>query len=197
MMKRRNQLCCGLLGIGLTVAAGAQTTDAAEQCAAIADATARLACYDAEFSPTLDEPVDEEPIDAPMHDAAASEAQPTADDVIAPSTHSAAASVPATAAPAADAEPARTVETAPMGQRGSDSPSAGVSEQTAIVSRVTKRVRGQHVVYLENGQVWQENFASSYFPVESGDEIMIKKRRFGGYRLVSPSGKGFRVERVH
>ena len=55
---------------------------------------------------------------------------------------------------------------------------------------------GDTVFELENGQVWQENFASRYMPLEPGDEVTIRKRRFGGYRLVTPSGKGYRVKRV-
>ena len=32
--------------------------------------------------------------------------------------------------------------------------------------------------------------------LEPGDEVTIRKRRFGGYRLVTPSGKGYGVKRV-
>ncbi|MEM7500501.1 MAG: hypothetical protein AAF417_00600 [Pseudomonadota bacterium] len=70
------------------------------------------------------------------------------------------------------------------------------TELRGTVDKVSKRARGQHVVHLENGQIWQENFASRYFPVDPGDRVTIKKRRFGGYRLTTESGKGFRVERV-
>ena len=69
-------------------------------------------------------------------------------------------------------------------------------EITAVVTGITNRVRGEHVIELENGQTWQENFASRYMPLEPGDEVTIRKRRFGGYRLVTPSGKGYRVKRV-
>lgn len=71
-----------------------------------------------------------------------------------------------------------------------------VRELTGVVSSVSNRARGEHVIELENGQVWQENFASRYLPLEPGDEVTIRKRRFGGYRLVTPSGKGYGVKRV-
>ena len=80
--------------------------------------------------------------------------------------------------------------------RQADARPEPIREVTALVTSVSKRARGEHVVELENGQVWQENFASRYMPLEPGDEVTIRKRRFGGYRLVTPSGKGYRVKRV-
>lgn len=69
-------------------------------------------------------------------------------------------------------------------------------EFTATVTKVANQPHGEHIVYLQNGQVWEEDFKSSYFPVEPGDEVTIKKRRFGGYRLIDDGGKGFRVKRI-
>ncbi len=66
---------------------------------------------------------------------------------------------------------------------------------SAVVVAVSRRALGQNVVELDNGDVWQEPFASSYFPVDVGDTIIIVKRRFTGYRLVTTSGKAFSVER--
>ena len=69
-------------------------------------------------------------------------------------------------------------------------------EIIALVTSVSRRARGQHVVILDNEQVWSEQFSSRYFPVKAGDTVTIKKRRFSGYRLVAPSGKAFAVERL-
>ena len=67
---------------------------------------------------------------------------------------------------------------------------------TAIVTEVTRRPHGEHVVVLDNGQIWKEEFSSTYFPVEVGDSVTIKKRMLSGYSLVTPSGKGYSIERV-
>ena len=67
---------------------------------------------------------------------------------------------------------------------------------TAIVTDIKRQPHGEHVVALDNGQVWAEEHASRYFPVEIGDTVVIKKRWLKGYRLVAESGKGFAVERL-
>ncbi|MCH8073757.1 MAG: hypothetical protein IIA09_17635 [Proteobacteria bacterium] len=51
-------------------------------------------------------------------------------------------------------------------------------------------------MYLDNGQVWSEQTKSSYFPVKTGETATIKKRKYGGYRLVTESGKAYDVERL-
>jgi len=66
----------------------------------------------------------------------------------------------------------------------------------ATVTRVSKKSRGEHVVELDNGSTWEQQFASSYFPVAVGDKVEVEKRRFSGYRLISESGKGYGVQRV-
>ena len=68
---------------------------------------------------------------------------------------------------------------------------------SALVTKVARQPHGEHVVYLDNGQVWAEQSKSSYFPVDIGDTITIKKRRFKGFRLVTESGKGYNVKRLH
>ena len=70
------------------------------------------------------------------------------------------------------------------------------NEIIALVTSLSQRPRGEHIVVLDNGQVWAEEFASRYFPVKVGDAVTIKKRRFHGYLLVTESGKGFAVERL-
>lgn len=70
-------------------------------------------------------------------------------------------------------------------------------EQISLtVTRVGRRPHGEHIVYLDNGQVWSEQTKSSYFPVKTGQTVTIKKRRYGGYRLVTESGKAYDVERL-
>ena len=75
-------------------------------------------------------------------------------------------------------------------------PSSERDQFTAIVTEITRRPHGEHVVVLDNGQVWTEEFGSSYFPVEVGDPVTIKNRWLGGYRLVTASGRGYSIARV-
>ena len=167
----------------------------------IEDDAARLACFDQAFptEASTQEPGDpansanesaQETVSAPPPEAPDEAAQ---DAVIneAPSSVSAADVSAKSGADVSESfgmaqkNPAPVVSTEPSS-----------TELRGTVQKVSQRVRGQHVVHLENGQIWQENFASRYFPVDPGDTVIIKKRRFGGYRLVTESGKGFRVERV-
>lgn len=67
---------------------------------------------------------------------------------------------------------------------------------TAVITDIKRQPRGEHIVALDNGQIWQEEIASRYFPVEVGDTVIIKKRMLRGYRLVAESGKGFAVKRL-
>lgn len=184
--------------LGSTVFA-AQDDLAFRDCAAIDDDAERLACFDraaVELSPpasegepdTADhqgdttalshEPVDHEPTDAP------------------------APKVPAAAPSTAISQPdevaaTRRSDSRDMRQFAAEPPADPPDEFTAVVTAVSKRPLGHHVVELENGQIWAEEFASSYFPVEVGDTVTIKKRFFTGYRLVAPSGKGYSVEKVN
>jgi len=66
----------------------------------------------------------------------------------------------------------------------------------AAVTKIARQPRGEHVVYLDNGQVWVEQIKSSYFPVDVGDTISLKKRKVSGYRLLTTSGKGYNVKRL-
>lgn len=69
-------------------------------------------------------------------------------------------------------------------------------ELLASVERIAQQPRGEHIVFLDNDQVWVEELRNSYFPVEIGDSVTIKKRRFGGFLLVTESGKTYRVKRL-
>jgi len=107
-----------------------------------------------------------------------------------------AATVPETAAEQATA-PEQASQAVPDPQPTSNSPQQeDAGELSAIVTKVAQQPRGEHVIYLDNGQVWAEQTAGSYFPVKTGDTVSVKKRRFGGFRLLTESGKGFNVERL-
>jgi hypothetical protein len=41
-----------------------------------------------------------------------------------------------------------------------------------------------------------EQIATRCFPVEPGDTTTVRKRRFGGYRLITESGKAHNVKKL-
>jgi hypothetical protein len=70
------------------------------------------------------------------------------------------------------------------GQSPDNDQTAELTEISATVTDVRKRPYGEHVVTLDNGQVWTEKDAEYGFRVKVGDTIVIKKGTFGGYRMV-------------
>lgn len=176
----------------------AQSPNNGNSCAQIADDAARLACFDETFQSAKEPEESRETAESVASRAEDVPQMPTAEtlpDVAAENIDGADVESP----PASRTVESATVERVraeSFGKVDKSPAPATTSEVSGTVQRVSKRARGEHVVYLENGQIWQENFASSYFPVDPGDTVVIKKRRFGGYRLVTESGKGFRVERV-
>jgi hypothetical protein len=71
-----------------------------------------------------------------------------------------------------------------------------LKEISALVVEVSKRVRGQYVVTLDNGQVWTEKDAEPYLRIEVGDSIKIKRNRMGGYRMVGRGNRASAVVRI-
>ena len=187
------------------------------KCLQETDDQRRLACFD-ELANSMSQPATETPAvseSAPIPDPAPAaktvEVVPAAAPaaiVVTPTAASPAASTttaPTSAsAPVADSVPEAAAE-APATSVGPSQPEEEVfvgppqeasGEFTGIVRRVAEQPRGEHVVYLENGQVWQQNEATRYFPVEPGDTVTFKKRMFGGHRLITESGNAYDMKRL-
>jgi len=200
--------------LGTFLAASVSTAaDVPEAFLACADETSdldRLACYDeAMRAATAGSALETAPVAAAVAVAAAPEksAEPRAAAEPGPAPGSPPAAVEAVAVEEA---PAATVDPAPVDVMAKAEPAAdsapsndGTTEdarpgnvQTFIVRDVFRQPRGENGVVLENGEVWQEPTASRYFPVEPGDRVTFKKRMFGGYRMVTESGKAFSVSKV-
>ncbi len=178
-------------------------------CAAIDEDADRLACYDRTmtrllFSDNTSTQQSAEAAPAPLAEQIApmAESAPSAEQIaaVAEPTSRSMASVAINPAGAneqtfdlpKDAPEPDDIATAD----GEPDLSSAEDQFTAIVTEVTRGARGEHVVVLENGQVWVEEFASTYFPVEAGDSVAIKKGWLSGYRLVTPSGRGYSIARV-
>ncbi len=76
------------------------------------------------------------------------------------------------------------------------------NEMRAVAETFGRTDRGKHIVRLENGQVWRQLQGDTndlYAPggLQSGLEVIIKKRSLGSYSLRLASAKrSIRVERV-
>ena len=196
--------------------------DAFMKCAALPDEADRLACFDQAARnqspppPEVDAP--EPAVESAPADAAPAPATPVSVDVVPAAAPAAIAITPSArqtgAAPAAGSVSATATSESPPPVAASETPAPEVGpappdenefvgppqeasgEFNAVVRRVAQQPRGEHVVYLENGMVWQENVKNSYFPVEVGDTVTFKKRRFGGYRLITDSGRAYEMKRL-
>jgi hypothetical protein len=145
-----------------------------KRCASLADASARLACYDTLAG-----------IAAPS--AATAQAAPG------PSSGGSAGSIPssaAAAAPAAAASPSAAPNIADFGVRNgplqAERDPVREKQMLAVVSAVSYRGRGELVVTLDNGQVWRQIQPSEY-PLKPGDHVEIDVAALGSYRLWTPS----------
>ncbi len=58
----------------------------------------------------------------------------------------------------------------------------------AQVKRVLDRGFGEHLVLLDNGDLWEE-YEPRRIPLEPGDEVTIHRGRFGARRLTGPDGR--------
>jgi len=151
-------------------------------CAELASAEARLACFDAQVE-------------------AARRARPGSDERRGPVADEPSAGAPAPSERTAPAEvrqePARTA--GPLGvrteQRDTRESDAAPSEIVARVAELRETVPNSYVITLDNGQVWRQTRPMAY-PLRQGLDVRIFKARWG-YRMTNPKLRGFiQVERV-
>jgi hypothetical protein len=166
-------------------------------CAAMTDEAARLSCFDG-AADALQLPVTEPQAAAPIA-APQPEPVPSAEPASAPALASTPAPEPAPAsapAPAAPADQLALFGMNPELARQQEDYEAELEQITAVAVEVTKRTRGEHVVTLDNGQVWTEKDAESYFRVKVGDTVVIKRVAMGGYRMVGRGNRASAVRRI-
>jgi len=66
----------------------------------------------------------------------------------------------------------------------------------AHVVSVTRQLRGEAVVTLDNGQVWQETEGGSVLEVKPGDAVTIYAGLLGSFVMSTPQTASRRVKRV-
>jgi hypothetical protein len=184
-------------------AQGAAADDSIESrfvaCAAESDEAARLSCFDRaaealEPPDVVAEPQAAAPIAALQPEPAPSP-EPVSAAAATPAPSPESASAPA-AAPGAPVDPVAQFGMNPELASQQETQKVELDEITAVAVEVTKRIRGEHVVTLDNGQVWTEKDAESYFRVKVGDTVIIKKISMGGYRMVGRGNRSSAVKRI-
>lgn len=78
-------------------------------------------------------------------------------------------------------------------QRNQASPP--VEELVARVTKVSKRVHGEIVLELDNGQVWAQPERKANVFIRPGDEVRITRGSMGSYFLAAESGSTTRIRR--
>lgn len=206
-MKRLDWFAAGLLLAALSVGGescrAAGTLSNLLACRDIADASARLACFDRE-SATLASPVSGGAApagtarDRAQGSAGAGVAAVPAPPVAPPA--SGAPPVPAPVTPPPDPKqqfglPEREVarQEVAAGARAADA-----NKIEARVVALGKTGDGRTVVTLDNDQVWRQLLAdTSDLFLRLGDTVTISRAFLGSYWLATPTKRGSKVTRLH
>ena len=156
-------------------------------CANESDVMLRLSCYDKEVAAYRNRPV-ASPTVAPSAPAASQKA----------GEHAVAAAVPATTVAAAAPAPApvSTTETRSANSADNFGFDAPVDEISSAVARIRERPYGELIIYLDNGQVWEQKHLDRRFKLKTGESVTISKSAVAGYRLSGKSNRSIQVERL-
>ncbi len=186
-------VCC-LLATGAVQPVDAQSVaDQLKLCSAETDPARRLSCYDR---------VAGQPAATTTTEGAAPLPKPATMPPTVPAASAPAASAPAPSAAAA--QPAKSAgASSNAAEFGVSNGPLAAKQQTkslksisAVVANVTARPRGELVVTLDNGQVWQQLAAVDYFPLKAGDAVEISSGALGSYVLSAPSRRSTKVTRI-
>jgi hypothetical protein len=63
------------------------------------------------------------------------------------------------------------------------------------ITAVTYKLRGEAVITLDNGQVWEQAEAQTHVLLKPGDQVSIRRGALGSFWLSASAG-GFRARRV-
>jgi hypothetical protein len=174
-------------------------------CAAESNDTRRLACYDKQFRI----------LDTRAPDPTGPSSTPTPSAATLPTPASAAAVTTAPAPPApitapASPAPAASVPTAAAaaaeqgfgmnGQVERSNPTTRPPKIDHLAGRIASiryKPRGEFILQLENGQVWEEADGENRVALEAGDAVTIDTGVMGAYWLGFGKHASVRVKRTH
>ena len=158
------------MGLALSAAASARESKLA-RCAAIDDANARLACYDA---------------------LAGRKSQDVAQTTVTPSvTASAAAPAPAAAAP----DPAAAAQKFGLSNVQQHKADEGPSAIEAHVAKALVDRNRRAYLLLDNGQTWL--VTDDEVQLDDGEAVTIRRAALGSFMLTSASHHSFHVRRIN
>ncbi|MFL6602045.1 MAG: hypothetical protein ACJ8R9_12030 [Steroidobacteraceae bacterium] len=80
-------------------------------------------------------------------------------------------------------------------EHGTAGQPAQLDKLAGHVAAVSYKLRGEAVVTLDNGQVWEQAEVGARVPLKPGDEVRIRRAALGSFWL-STQALGFRVRRV-
>jgi nucleoid-associated protein YgaU len=167
---------------GAAHAASVERSDLAH-CAAIEQASSRLACYDALAGRVSAQ--------APAPPAAGVASAPAA-----PAAAAAPASAAAAAAPSASASAAAAADPQNFGLSNAQlhiGPQ-GPNEIAAVVTRLIPDARGGSMLLLDNGQAW--TFPEQDPWLMAGNSVTIRRASLGSFLLITKQKRSYRIVRV-
>jgi hypothetical protein len=80
-------------------------------------------------------------------------------------------------------------------EHGTAGQPAQLDKLAGHVAAVSYKLRGEAVVTLDNGQVWEQAEVGSHVTLKPGDDVRIRRAALGSFWL-STQDFGFRVRRV-
>jgi hypothetical protein len=168
----------GMNGVAALLPLNAHGDGVLASCVDIADAAARLACYDRIAGRVSTTPV------------------PAAVD---PGTNSVPPAPPAAAVattrPPADKDPVAEFGLSQQVLKQRD-PEGWMDSIAGTVRGVTQNTSGRYVVELDNGQVWAQSETNSYPVLKAGDSVNIRRGAVGSFVLTGPRSVSWRVRRL-
>jgi hypothetical protein len=160
--------------------------DSMRSCVAEADDLRRLSCFDR----AMTELTSESPTGAPRTESNVALSRDDRVEAMAPTP------APSTMQRSPEDDFGRNEAMERKLEEASGGKSQEITQVSLTVSDVSRRPRGELLISLDNGQIWVETKASSYFPLEAGDTVTIKRRSLGSFSLIGPTGRFTRVKRV-
>lgn len=173
-------------------------------CADEKDVMRRLSCYDREVAATR------------MAAAESSEAraaiEPVTEAALPVTKSASSASIAVDVAPVAvTAVATEVIEAMPVPQTDNDTEQPGpqassdvddfgydrqVGDMMATVAKISERPYGEMIVYLDNGQIWEQKHLDRRFKLRVGETVTIKRGAVAGYRLSGDSNRSIQVQRI-
>jgi hypothetical protein len=171
-------------------AADAATASALHECAAIAAATERLACFDRLAGQGV----------APTTPSTSNQARASTAAPAASAAQRSSVTPPPSAAPATSGGTAATAAAVPkeaFGLYAVEHPAAPKPSAESITAKITALgvgANGRQTVSLEGGPLWELDGTDAL--LAKGDSVTIRRASFGSFLLTTPGGRVHRVQRL-